>query len=880
VSIPSSENLSPMMRQYFAVKEQYADCVLFFRLGDFYEMFFDDAKRVSAELELTLTGRDCGLEERAPMCGVPYHSAEVYISRLIKKGYKVAICEQMEDPATTKGMVRREVIRVITPGTVVESAMLDEGSNNFIASVYAADKGFGFAFSDITTGEIFLCDFTSDWEDRLKNELGKIAPSEIIFNAAFTQYTRMGAFLKERLHCTADLLEDSAFDYQGACKLLCAHFKADTVGELGLSGLLYGIPAAAALLGYVQKTHEAAASRIITVSRYTDTQFMSLDLNSRRNLELTETMRSREKHGTLLWVMDRTRTAMGKRLLRSYVEQPLVNPAAINKRLNAVTELHGETLLREDIRELLGRIPDLERLMTRVVYGSIGPKELKALEGGLRLLPGLKEKLSGVGSLYLKEIFRQLDPLEDVADCISCAIREDPPSLLRDGGVIREGFSRDLDELRGILSNAKEYIAGIETEERQKTSIKNLRISYNKVFGYFIEVTKSYTSQVPETYIRKQTLTNCERYITPELKTIEEKILGAGEKITALEAHLYEQVRAMVAGQVGRMQETAAAIARLDVYANLAHIAVENSYCCPTVDLSGEISIAEGRHPVVEKLLDSGFVANDTYLNGESDRVAIITGPNMAGKSTYMRQTALIVLMAQMGSYVPAKTARIGAVDGIYTRVGAADDLASGQSTFMVEMNEVSYILKNATSNSLLILDEIGRGTSTFDGMSIARAVVEHIADKRKLGCKALFATHYHELTELEAKVGGVKNYNVAVIKRGYDITFLRRIIPGGADDSYGIEVSRLAGIPESILKRAHAILESLEQGRAVETANKKQPQETVMDGQLTLTTAADHPVISRIRAINFDTITPLQALNLLYELKALTDSGNKGSNP
>ncbi len=874
MSIPSSENLSPMMRQYFTVKEQYADCILFFRLGDFYEMFFDDAKRVSSELELTLTGRDCGLKERAPMCGVPYHSAESYISRLIKKGYKVAICEQMEEPSATKGMVRREVIRVVTPGTVVESAMLDEGSNNFIASIYAAENGIGFAFSDITTGEIYLCDLAAEAEDRLKNELGKIAPSEVIFNADFTNYTELGAFLKERLHCTADLIEDSAFSYNAACQLLCRHFKADSIGEMGLSDLLYGVPAAAALLGYVQKTHEAAASRIVSLNRYSDAQFMNLDLNSRRNLELTETMRSRERHGSLLWVIDKTKTAMGKRLLRSYVEQPLINPTAINKRLNAVTELFGETMVREDIRELLAKIPDLERLMTRVIYGNIGPRELKALEGGLRLLPLLKEKTSGLKSIYLKETHQQIDTLTDVADCISCAIREDPPALLRDGGVIRQGFSQELDELRDILSNAKKYIAGIETAEREKTGIKNLRISYNKVFGYFIEVTKSYTSQVPETYIRKQTLTNCERYITPELKTIEEKILGAGEKIAALEVHLYEQVRSMVAGQVNRMQETSSAVSRLDVYADLAHVAVENNYCCPTVDFSGEIDVNEGRHPVVEKLLEGGFVSNNTFLNKDTDRVAVITGPNMAGKSTFMRQTALIVLMAQMGSYVPASRAHIGTVDGIYTRVGAADDLASGQSTFMVEMNEVSYILKNATSDSLLILDEIGRGTSTFDGMSIARAVVEHIADKKKLGCKALFATHYHELTELENRVEGIKNYNVAVIKKGYDITFLRRIIPGGADDSYGIEVSRLAGIPESILKRAHAILDDLEQGRAVELPKKPKPQETIMDGQLTLTTAADHPVISRIRAINFDQITPLQALNLLYELKSLADIG------
>lgn len=872
MSVPNPENLSPMMQQYLSIKEQYADCVLFFRLGDFYEMFFDDAKKISAELELTLTGRDCGMQERAPMCGVPYHSAESYISRLIKKGYKVAICEQMEDPVTAKGMVRREVIRVVTPGTVVESAMLDEGSNNFIACVYAAENAYGLAFSDITTGELYLCDITANCDDRLKNELGKIAPSEIIFNEALTDHKEIGSFLKERLHCTADLMEDEYFSYHQACKTLADHFHADTVGELGLTGLLYGIPAAAALLSYVKKTLSAAADRIISVNRYLDVQFMNLDLNSRRNLELTETMRTREKRGTLLWVLDKTRTAMGKRLLRSYVEQPLVNPASINKRLNAVNELYNNTICRQDIRQVLSQIPDFERLMTRVIYGSVGPRELKALEQGLFLLPQLRQLTEDFQSAYLREIVHSMDTLPDIAICISEAIEDNPPALLKDGGVIRKGFNSELDEHRELLNNAKEYIAGIERTEREKTGIKNLKIGFNKVFGYYIEISKSNTALAPASYIRKQTLVNCERYITQELKEIEEKILGAGEKITSLEAHLYDEVRTKVASQLHRMQVTASAVARLDVYANLAHVAAENDYCEPVVDFSGEIAIEEGRHPVVEQLLEGrSFVANDTYLNNNSDRVAIITGPNMAGKSTFMRQTALIVLMAQIGSFVPAKRARIGVVDGIYTRVGASDDLASGQSTFMVEMNEVAYILKNATERSLLILDEIGRGTSTFDGMSIARAVVEHIADPKKLGAKALFATHYHELTELETLISGVKNYNVAVIKKGFDITFLRRIIPGGADDSYGIEVSRLAGIPDTVTKRAYAILEALEEGRSV-NAPKKKPKETIMDGQLTLTSAEDHPAIARIKSVDVDQLTPIQALNLMYELKKLTE--------
>ena len=872
MSLPNAEKLSPMMQQYLSVKQQYPDCVLFFRLGDFYEMFFDDAQKISKELELTLTGRDCGLEERAPMCGVPYHSAESYISRLIKKGYKVAICEQMEDPATAKGMVRREVIRVVTPGTVVESAMLDEGSNNYITSIYSAEKGYGLAFSDITTGEILLCDITDNGVDRLLNELGKICPTEVIYNAALAEQKEIGTFLKERIHCTANLLPDDQFDYQAACKKLTEHFHADTIGELGLTGLLYGIPAAAALLSYVQQTNPATANRIISINRYQETQFMNLDLGSRRNLELIETMRTREKRGTLLWVLDRTQTAMGKRLLRSYIEQPLVNAAAINKRLNAVQELFEDTIFRQEIREILSKIPDFERLMTRVIYGSVSPRELIALQQGLLLLPQLRILLQKFQSTYLREVYFLIEPLDDLVQSILAAINDNPPALLKDGGVIRTGFNAQLDELREIFLNAKEYIAKIEQQEREKTGIRNLKIGFNKVFGYYIEISKSNASLAPESYIRKQTLVNGERFITQELKELEEKILGAGEKITQLEAYLYNQICSVVASQLHKIQSISSGIAKLDVYANFAHIAVEYGYCRPDVDLSGEISIEEGRHPVVEQLLDGrGFVANNTFLNGESDRVAIITGPNMAGKSTYMRQTALIVLMAQTGCFVPAKRAHIGVVDGIYTRVGASDDLASGQSTFMVEMNEVAYILKNATANSLLILDEIGRGTSTFDGMSIARAVVEHIADPKKLGAKSLFATHYHELTELEEQISGVKNYNVAVIKKGFEITFLRRIVPGGADDSYGIEVSRLAGIPDSIIKRAHTILQSLEEGRAVSPVKSK-IRETVMDGQLTLTSAEDHPVIARIKSVDINELTPIQALNLVYELKTLAE--------
>ena len=635
---------------------------------------------------------------------------------------------------------------------------------------------------------------------------------------------------------------------------------------------MYGIPAAAALLSYVQQTNPATANRIISINRYQETQFMNLDLGSRRNLELIETMRTREKRGTLLWVLDRTQTAMGKRLLRSYIEQPLVNAAAINKRLNAVQELFEDTIFRQEIREILSKIPDFERLMTRVIYGSVSPRELIALQQGLLLLPQLRILLQKFQSAYLREIYFLIEPLDDLVQSILAAINDNPPALLKDGGVIRTGFNAQLDELREIFLNAKEYIAKIEQQEREKTGIRNLKIGFNKVFGYYIEISKSNASLAPESYIRKQTLVNGERFITQELKELEEKILGAGEKITQLEAYLYNQICSVVASQLHKIQSISSGIAKLDVYANFAHIAVEYGYCRPDVDLSGEISIEEGRHPVVEQLLDGrGFVANNTFLNGESDRVAIITGPNMAGKSTYMRQTALIVLMAQTGCFVPAKRAHIGVVDGIYTRVGASDDLASGQSTFMVEMNEVAYILKNATANSLLILDEIGRGTSTFDGMSIARAVVEHIADPKKLGAKSLFATHYHELTELEEQISGVKNYNVAVIKKGFEITFLRRIVPGDADDSYGIEVSRLAGIPDSIIKRAHTILQSLEEGRAVSPVKSK-IRETVMDGQLTLTSAEDHPVIARIKSVDINELTPIQALNLVYELKTLAE--------
>lgn len=864
------EKLSPMMQQYFAVKNQHKDHILFFRLGDFYEMFFDDAILASRELELTLTGRDCGLEERAPMCGVPYHAAEVYIARLIKKGFKVAICEQMENPADAKGVVKRSVIRVVTPGTLIESNMLTEDSNNYISCIYCGAEGFALCSADISTGELFTSQFLPSQFHELLNELGRYAPSEVIFNDAALDYRELKEFLKVRLHCVADLRDQENFSLENAQNLTEQQF-GKSLEELGLQNRQLSVRALGALLQYLHETQKKGLERITEVCCVDAQQFMTLDLTARRNLEITQTMRTGEKRGTLLWVLDHSKTAMGKRLLRSYLDKPLVNPALIQKRLNAVEELVEDTMLRCDLIEMLAGIFDLERMMTRVIYGSATPREFKSLESACRQMPHLKQRLAQANSTYLREIYREIDPLEDVRDLIERAIEEDPPAVLKDGGVIKGGYSEELDGLRQLVHGTKQILLEIENREKEKTGIKNLKIGYNRVFGYYIEITKSNLDLVPDTYIRKQTLTNCERYITQELKELEEKILTAGERILYLEQKLFEEVRARLSGQLHRIQSTAQAVARLDVYCSLAQVAVNNHYCRPDVTQSDEIVIREGRHPVVEQLMNGApFVANDTVLDNRANQIAIITGPNMAGKSTYMRQTALIVLMAQIGSFVPAASAQIGVVDGIYTRVGASDDLASGQSTFMVEMTEVAQILRDASSKSLLILDEIGRGTSTFDGMSIARAVLEYIADKRKLGAKTLFATHYHELTQLEEELPSVKNYNIACKKRGDELTFLRRIVPGGADDSYGIEVSKLAGVPDWVIKRARQVLEQLESGKQSETPRKKKPQERTEEPQMTFATVIPSEVEAALRQLDLNTLTPIEALNKLYELKGL----------
>lgn len=863
--------LSPMMQQYFELKEHHKDHILFFRLGDFYEMFFDDARLASRELDLTLTGRECGQEERAPMCGVPYHSCEAYIARLVKKGYKVAICEQIDDPKTTKGMLRREVVRVITPGTLIEDAMLEEGANNFIASIFVGDGMFGLAFADISTGEVHLNQLPEVEETALQNELARFSPSEVIFNSDFLSKDGMGTFLKDRLRCCADLIGDEVFEQSQIQRLLEKQFGNEALERLELLSKRPIAFALGGLVSYLMDTQKTGVERLVSLDLYSGKRFMNLDINARRNLELVRTMRTGEKRGSLLWVIDRTKTAMGKRLLRLYLEQPLMNPIVIEKRLNAVEELLGDSMLRMDLAGYFGQIRDMERLLTRIVCRSTTPKEIKSLEATLRVLPAVKERLSGAAAAFLREAERAVDPMEELAAEIGRVIDDDPPALMKDGGYIRKGCDPELDRLHELLTNTKGVLAEIESREREKTGIKTLKIGYNKVFGYYIEISNSYLSQVPPEYIRKQTLTNGERFITEELKKLEEQILTARERSLAIEAKRFEELRCLISENVRRIQDTAAAVARLDVYCCFAEVAAENHYCRPELSSGGEIAIRDGRHPVVEVLLgDAGrFVANDTELDLGGRQIAILTGPNMAGKSTYIRQVALIVLLAQIGSFVPAASAKIGLVDGIYTRVGASDDLATGQSTFMVEMSEVADILKNATRNSLLILDEVGRGTSTFDGMSIARAMLEYIADPKKLGAKTLFATHYHELTELESSYPMIKNYNTAVKKRGDDVTFLRKIVPGAVDDSYGIEVSKLAGIPDWIIRRAHQILDDLEAARPIEERRKTMTlrsaplEQVVMVGERS-------KVEEELEKTDINVLTPIEALNKLYELKAL----------
>ncbi len=860
--------LSPMMQQYLSMKDEHRDQILMFRLGDFYEMFFDDAVTASRELELTLTGRDCGLPDRAPMCGVPYHSVENYIARLVKKGYKVAICEQMENPALAKGMVKRDIVRVVTPGTLMEANMLEEGSNNYICSLCPAGERCGLAFADISTGSVLVTEVSG--EMAAINELGKYAPHEVIYAEELPQLRSVVGFLKDRLCCAAQAGDRDAYTEETAKKLVTEQFGEDTVTRL--AGTPLAVRALGGLMAYLKVTQFTGLERLLEAKSYLPQEYMRLDVAARRNLELTETMRSREKRGTLFWVLDKTKTSMGRRLLRSSIEQPLLSVNAINRRLNAVTELTRNSILISELAAALDGVYDLERLMTRVVYGNPPVKDMIALGATTARLPAIKELLGEVQCALLREIEQNIDPLEDVARLIGSAIDPDSDIPLKEGGVIREGYDKQLDEARHLSKDIRGILAEIEEREKDATGIRTLRIGYNRVFGYYIEVSNSFKDQVPAHYIRKQTLTNAERYITEEIKELEERVLHAQQEAIDRAAELYEQVRATVAAELPRIQQTAAAVAGLDMLCSLATVALNNNYCCPTVDLSDEIEISEGRHPVVEQLLDGvPFVPNDTKLNNRENQIAVLTGPNMAGKSTYMRQVALIVLMAQVGSFVPAASARIGIVDGIYTRVGASDDLTTGQSTFMVEMSEVANILKEATEKSLLILDEIGRGTSTYDGMSIARAVIEYIADRKKLGAKTLFATHYHELTELEELIPCVKNYNVAVKKRGEDIVFLRRIIPGGVDESYGIEVSKLAGIPRWVIDRAYEVLSSLEDGQTVSEAKVKtraKPKEE--SEQLYFIDEKAEAIKKRLRGADPNTLTPIEALNLIYELKKL----------
>lgn len=860
--------LSPMMQQYLSMKDEHRDQILMFRLGDFYEMFFDDAVTASRELELTLTGRDCGLPDRAPMCGVPYHSVENYIARLVKKGYKVAICEQMENPALAKGMVKRDIVRVVTPGTLMEANMLEEGSNNYICSLCPAGERCGLAFADISTGSVLVTEVSG--EMAAINELGKYAPHEVIYAEELPQLRSVVGFLKDRLCCAAQAGDRDAYTEETAKKLVTEQFGADTVTRL--AGTPLAVRALGGLMAYLKVTQFTGLERLLEAKSYLPQEYMRLDVAARRNLELTETMRSREKRGTLFWVLDKTKTSMGRRLLRSSIEQPLLSVNAINRRLNAVTELTRNSILISELAVALDGVYDLERLMTRVVYGNPPVKDMIALGATTARLPAIKELLGEVQCALLREIEQNIDPLEDVARLIGSAIDPDSDIPLKEGGVIREGYDKQLDEARHLSKDIRGILAEIEEREKDATGIRTLRIGYNRVFGYYIEVSNSFKDQVPAHYIRKQTLTNAERYITEEIKELEERVLHAQQEAIDRASELYEQVRATVAAELPRIQQTAAAVAGLDMLCSLATVALNNNYCCPTVDLSDEIEISEGRHPVVEQLLDGvPFVPNDTKLNNRENQIAVLTGPNMAGKSTYMRQVALIVLMAQVGSFVPAASARIGIVDGIYTRVGASDDLTTGQSTFMVEMSEVANILKEATEKSLLILDEIGRGTSTYDGMSIARAVIEYIADRKKLGAKTLFATHYHELTELEELIPCVKNYNVAVKKRGEDIVFLRRIIPGGVDESYGIEVSKLAGIPRWVIDRAYEVLSSLEDGQTVSEAKVKtraKPKEE--SEQLYFIDEKAEAIKKRLRGADPNTLTPIEALNLIYELKKL----------
>ena len=865
--------LSPMMQEYCKTKEEYKDCILFYRLGDFYEMFFDDALLVSKELELTLTGKDCGLEERAPMCGIPFHAADTYINRLIERGHKVAICEQVEDPKKAKGLVKRAVIRVVTPGTTLDATSLDESKNNYLMSIVSIADRFGCAIADITTGDCFLTEVPNS--QKLVDEINKFSPAEIICNDSFFMSGVDTDDLKERLGICIFSLDAWYFDDDTCRKELREHFHVTNLEGLGISDYDSGIIAAGALFLYLKETQKTALSQMTTIRPYTAERYMLIDSSSRRNLELVETLREKQKRGSLLWVLDKTKTAMGARTLRSFVEQPLFDAEEINRRLEALEELNEKPMLRDEIREYLNPVYDLERLVSRISFKSANPRDMVAFASSLEMIPYIKQVLKDFQAPILKEIYKDMDSLEDITDLIKHAIVDEPPLAQKDGGIIREGFNEDVDKFRSARTDGKKWLTELETKERERTGIKSLKIKYNRVFGYALEVTNTFKELVPENYIRKQTLANAERYITEELKNLENMILGAEDKLYALEYELFSNVRDKVGQEVIRIQRTAKAIAGLDVFASLALVAERNHYVRPKVNEGGIIDIKGGRHPVVEQMIDNDmFIANDTYLDNTKKRVSIITGPNMAGKSTYMRQTALIVLMAQIGSFVPADKAVIGIVDRIFTRVGASDDLASGQSTFMVEMTEVANILRNATAKSLLILDEIGRGTSTFDGLAIAWAVIEHISNTKLCGAKTLFATHYHELTELEGKLSGVTNYCIAVKEKGDDIVFLRKIVKGGADKSYGIQVAKLAGVPDSVINRAKELVEELSDADITAAVKdlaspKKKPKVEMDMAQMSLfDTVQDNDIIEELKGIDIGNLTPMEALNTLYNLQ------------
>ena len=868
-----SMNMSPMMQEYCKTKEEYKDCILFYRLGDFYEMFFDDALLVSKELELTLTGKDCGLEERAPMCGIPFHAADTYINRLIERGHKVAICEQVEDPKKAKGLVKRAVIRVVTPGTTLDATSLDESKNNSLMSIVSIADRFGCAIADITTGDCFLTEVPNS--QKLVDEINKFSPAEIICNDSFFMSGVDTDDLKERLGICIFSLDAWYFDDDTCRKELREHFHVTNLEGLGISDYDSGIIAAGALFLYLKETQKTALSQMTTIRPYTAERYMLIDSSSRRNLELVETLREKQKRGSLLWVLDKTKTAMGARTLRSFVEQPLIDAEEINRRLEALEELNEKPMLRDEIREYLNPVYDLERLVSRISFKSANPRDMVAFASSLEMIPYIKQVLKDFQAPILKEIYEDMDSLEDITDLIKHAIVDEPPLAQKDGGIIREGFNEDVDKFRSARTDGKKWLTELETKERERTGIKSLKIKYNRVFGYALEVTNTFKELVPENYIRKQTLANAERYITEELKNLENMILGAEDKLYALEYELFSNVRDKVGQEVIRIQRTAKAIAGLDVFASLALVAERNHYVRPKVNEGGIIDIKGGRHPVVEQMIDNDmFIANDTYLDNTKKRISIITGPNMAGKSTYMRQTALIVLMAQIGSFVPADKAVVGIVDRIFTRVGASDDLASGQSTFMVEMTEVANILRNATAKSLLILDEIGRGTSTFDGLAIAWAVIEHISNTKLCGAKTLFATHYHELTELEGKLSGVTNYCIAVKEKGDDIVFLRKIVKGGADKSYGIQVAKLAGVPDSVINRAKELVEELSDADITAAVKdlaspKKKPKVEMDMAQMSLfDTVQDNDIIEELKGIDIGNLTPMEALNTLYNLQ------------